>query len=457
MNKLTLKIAYLIVFSIFLLIGCSTEEPGRTVYPESMPEMSNIVYSFSNEVSAPDSIFISVDISDPLTPLSTLDVVLKNGDGVLYSESIRTKGRTAQIKKHGIFIPFYKNFEAGEATLILTAINVEGTESVEKKTFELIRPNLPNKLYLHYQGNVVEMVQSSSAPFEYMTAKGSFPDVFSGKISSSPTLIDSKLIWGSAEGVNNAEIINIDGADFSFRNELSTTDQVTFNTFTFEIGAIGISKIISVNGVELKANADLGGFEGKINFTENSEIAIAGIADLEKAYNRDFFSYDSATETCKFTGKTGTWDVFYSAKYNYFWISKMDEVAPNAYWMIGAGFVSMPRWHDDFTDGGWELDDIKRMAYMKRIDSNKYQATVFLSDKPQWGFDIQIYSNRTWEANFAVFANDRLTGDKVGFKAAGGKMADLVSDDSFVPGYFRITLDVSAGLATSSIHIERLN
>ena len=93
---------------------------------------------------------------------------------------------------------------------------------------------------------------------------------------------------------------------------------------------------------------------------------------------------------------------------------------------------------------------------MKPIEANKYQASIYLSDQVPWGFDIQIYSNRTWKANFAVFANDRLTGDIEGFLAAGRNMADLVMSDGFVPGYYRLTLDITDGLAKAKVHIERL-
>jgi hypothetical protein len=103
------------------------------------------------------------------------------------------------------------------------------------------------------------------------------------------------------------------------------------------------------------------------------------------------------------------------------------------------------------------LDDVKQVAYMKPLGSDKYQATIYLSDQVPWGFDIQIFSNRTWNAQFAVFADDRLTGDSTGMHAAGGSMADIVMGDGFIPGYYRLTMDLSGGLDQAKVEFKRIS
>jgi hypothetical protein len=105
---------------------------------------------------------------------------------------------------------------------------------------------------------------------------------------------------------------------------------------------------------------------------------------------------------------------------------------------------------------GWDLDDVKQVVYMKPVGENKYSASVYLSDQVPWGFDIQVYSNRTWGAEFAVFSNDRFTGDMEGMRAAGGSMADIVMDDGFIPGYYLMTLDITEGLGSAKMDFERL-
>lgn len=93
---------------------------------------------------------------------------------------------------------------------------------------------------------------------------------------------------------------------------------------------------------------------------------------------------------------------------------------------------------------------------MKPLGNNKYQSTIYLSDQTKWGFDIKMYSKRSWSAKYVTFADSRITGDKQGIKVSGDKNADLVMGSNFTPGYFRITLDVSPGLKNAKVNIERL-
>lgn len=197
-------------------------------------------------------------------------------------------------------------------------------------------------------------------------------------------------------------------------------------------------------------------YYASINFTKNEEVVISGINDIDKAYNRDFFEYNAATGKYKFTGNSGNWDVYYSTELNYIWVTRMNDIAPATYWIVGCGFSSIPRWYTAFNTLGWDMNDVKQLAYMKYLGNNKYQATIYLSDQTEWGFDIKMHSNRTWDANYAVFANNRITGDKKGIKVAGANNADIVMDSNFTPGYFRLTLDISGGLSKAKVNLEKL-
>src|SRR3712207_8511423 len=62
-----------------LLMGCY-EETGRTVYPYSVPRISGLTLSTDKQLAYGDSLFFSLDINNPETPLSTLEVEL-SADG----------------------------------------------------------------------------------------------------------------------------------------------------------------------------------------------------------------------------------------------------------------------------------------------------------------------------------------------------------------------------------------
>lgn len=449
---------------IFTIIGCMSlllegckENEGRVVFPYSSPEISNVSYSVTDQAKAADSIYFSLDIKDTQTPLSTLEVTLALGEKKLYSKSIRTAGYAAQIKDHGIYIPFYADMEEGEAVLTLKAVNVEGSEKTEVKTFTVKRPQLPETIFLHYGDNKIRMNRSAENPYEYVTEGDSYPESFSGKISTDESLEGSELIWGISETKNKAELVSATEAGFTFDYTNWQIEKIIFNTFVFELTIEGYSKNMKVNDVDL--NPVDGYFYASVQFEQGEEVEVSGFEDMEGAYNRDFFTYNSTTRKLTFLRESGKWQVYYSVTYNYMWVARMDDVAPAAFWLIGHGFTCAPVWNDDYSSGGWSLEDISGMAYAVKIAENKYQSTVYLSNKHAEGnFDIQFYAKREWVASdeMAVFNDTSFTGDNQNVRFAGGDNADVCSTDGFVPGYFRLILDITEGLDKAKLDFKRL-
>ena len=178
MNRKTLKekmmkhnnlFLWLLGLTVCWLASCS-EEDGRVTYPYSCPEISELQFSTTDQTPAADSLYFSVKIHDPQTPLSTLEVKLMTGETLVSSQSIRTKGTDVSIVEKGIYIPFEAGLEENqEAKVILTAINVEGSEVTQTFDFHITRPQIPEVLYLHYNGEVVEMTRSEDNPYLYLT------------------------------------------------------------------------------------------------------------------------------------------------------------------------------------------------------------------------------------------------------------------------------------------------
>jgi hypothetical protein len=157
---------WLLGLTVCWLASCS-EEDGRVTYPYSCPEISELQFSTPDQTTAADSLYFSVKIHDPQTPLSTLEVKLMTGETLVSSQSIRTKGTDVSIVEKGIYIPFEAGLEENqEAKVILTAINVEGSEVTQTFDFHITRPQIPEVLYLHYNGEVVEMNNHRSANFQ---------------------------------------------------------------------------------------------------------------------------------------------------------------------------------------------------------------------------------------------------------------------------------------------------
>lgn len=201
----------------------------------------------------------SVKIHDPQTPLSTLEVKLMTGETLVSSQSIRTKGTDVSIVEKGIYIPFEAGLEENqEAKVILTAINVEGSEVTQTFDFHITRPQIPEVLYLHYNGEVVEMTRSEDNPYLYLTevsdSEEGYPMELSGKISTTASLDDAKLIWGAAEASNTAVLIEASGPSFAFDYRDWFVEQITFNVMTFELGVVGYQKNLKIKETELIAS-----------------------------------------------------------------------------------------------------------------------------------------------------------------------------------------------------------
>lgn len=441
---------------ILLLISSCEKERGRVVYPYSQPQISEFQLSVENQIIATDSLFFSVNVSDKETPLSTLEVLLTSGDKVIYSESIRTKGYKSSIKQHGIYIPFTSGLEDGEkATLTLTAINVEGSKQIITKSITVQRPQIANTIYLHYDDVVIPMIQQKDNPYLYATEESDYPMQLTGKISTNESLDKSDLIWGNSETSNYAALVAKTDPGFSFDYQDWQIKQITFNTLTFKLEVIGYQKNITINGTKLETSG--GYFQASVSFKQGQVVEVTGLEDLVHAYNRDFFDYDLEKGTLTFLRETGNWEVYYSATYNYMWIARINDAAPDAFWIVGHGFTCAPFWNIDYDYDGWSTDNIGRMAYAVKVGDHKYQASMYISNTHEWGsFEFEIYSDRkSNKKNGILLQKGSINGDLEGFTISASN--GLTNTDSFTPGYYRLTFDTSAGVGKETVTIKRMS
>ena len=134
----------------------------------------------------------------------------------------------------------------------------------------------------------------------------------------------------------------------------------------------------------------------KVEFEKGGIVEIAGMtaAQIQAIYNYDFFVYNPMKNILVFIGETGAWDVYYSKKYNYIWVSRDSDLRPDANWIMGGNMASSRTWHDDYTLHNYSGQRMnpKNRCYMKKIDENVYQAHILLSHP---SFVIMII--RGWE------------------------------------------------------------
>ena len=208
-----------------------------------------------------------------------------------------------------------------------------------------------------------------------------------------------------------------------------TTQSRKVSTRRFEPTVIDVSTFSTVN-------ADV--VYSKLAFKRGGKIIVQGMSasQFEQEYNRDFFIKYPGDVDFYFNGADGEWDIFYSAKYQYFYVVRTSDEFPACIWGVGNG-NSSPIHHSDFNSANWDFDAFWRLVYFRLLDNGRYQATVFLSSNlvnPA----IQIYKARDWATQFSPLS---ISGDIAGMWADPPYFFKYNSDANFVQGYYRLTYD----------------
>lgn len=449
---------YNILLVIFIFFGfvISCNEKDNEIQG-SVPSIESLTIKNGDKIILNDSIFFDAKVQDAIRPLSTLEVELVLNNQIINKKSIRTKGNSADLQNVSLFVPFNANIANGDSfELNFTLINVDGNQTKQQKILKAQRPELPEKLYVILNDkSVIELNVNKEKPYLYESVQGNYQNSFKAKVATSEDLLKATYIWNGTTENNTATIGKSFGTDIKFAYDDWIINKIIFNTYSFTFEVEGLPLAISINNTRLRLSDEY--LYAEVAFTKGKEITFEGIRNMEEAYNRDFFQYNPATKKYTFVGETGSWQVFYSFKYDYIWINRMKDVAPQTYWIIGQGFTSAPRWHDDFTAMGWSWNDVKQVTYMKPIATDRYQADVYLSDKPTWGLDMKFYSSLN-ENNYnqAILSKDLFFGDSEGFNPAGRDSADVVNNSNFTEGYYRIVLDVSDGLDKAKVEFKKL-
>ena len=182
----------------------------------------------------------------------------------------------------------------------------------------------------------------------------------------------------------------------------------------------------------------------KVDFDRGSELEIAGMnaAEVAEIYNRDFFFYNRDKNKFIFTGASGEWDVMYSEKYKYIWITRENDLRPACNWIMGANFASAPVWHPDFGNGNYsgQRGNPKNRAYMVQIRDGVYQAHILLN---QASFAIMII--RGWEL---VGGDWDSKVSAPGLTIVGAPLtkpthSEMGPESGFIPGYYKVTYDAN--------------
>ena len=355
---------------------------------------------------------------------------------------------TSVPKRYNEKIPFNLTWRSSNSNIV----SVDENGKVEALDFgdavitaSLIdRPSVKAEIQVSVPETAITEIQVSESSLKLLP--GETATVTTTMLPTNYSVKDPSLVWTSS----NESIVKVTDGRIEGISVGEATITVSLNSNPSVKTEIQVEVAINIINISKFTDAGSAGpncVRQKISFVKDDKITVVGLnqSQIAAAYNRDFFNYNSDNGTLTFDGESGEYDVFYSSTYNYIWVCRVADVAPACYWIIGSGACVPPVWHSDFGSGGWSFDVITRLPYMRMLDNGKYQATIYL----RTGFDIQVYAQRNWNV---VVQPSSLTGDRTGI-AVHSNGSDIVTEDGFVEGYYRLTLDMSDKV----LNFEKLN
>lgn len=375
----------LALLSLLTFTACE-EEPSRTFFPHSTPVIESAAINPSSFTYG-DSVSITASVSDPTTPLSTMEMKVVINDMIVTTQTFRTKDKNAQVSSK-ILIPFISELpDNANVEVLLKLTNVEG--DVTNGTIEGVKGKRKyfDKLYAVLEdGTVIPLISKGQKSDLYESDDirikgGNIRYKVVEKVTLNNEIDFSGYVWGADNG--NIKLVGEKGEYISTTNAtLRYIDKIVFDTYLFKTTLTGTEidpnnlildledfTDITLNGVAFKKIT--------LPIKEDQSILLEGVmANEDIVYHLDFFSR-TETNRISFTGNAGTWDLYYSPTHKYVLADPTtDRSYPNYLLVCGEG-LGYPSKVLSQAVTGWGFDNLLTNILFRKISDGVYQANVY--------------------------------------------------------------------------------
>ena len=456
-------------------ISCQDQEL-RTHFPASMPVFDKASVA-ENSIVYGDSITLSVGVSDPKTPLSTLEIKVVVNDEIVAKETVRTKGNSASYA-HKYAIPFVAHRpNAAEVEVHLSSINVEGTKHDTILTNTIAsRPAIPT-IYLVTNTATVELKLTDAAKYIYSASGLTFSNNISFRLATkvnrfkkidwaatdnivfgwdnnglglvkSDTIDDVQVISGDMITLSDATLvgfnkITLDLYNFTIKGE---GDKLTPAT-TMNVASFGSIEMSSTNHLNVSTKETWK--TAQMYLGKGTVMTISGVGNVANGMAPDFFEV-TGTNTVKFLGETAIYTVYYYPGKDYVFVERPTATYPDALWLCGVGFGPV---HAPYAKtSSWNWNTPLEYLYCNKVSDGIYQATFYaehvidptITEPWRLTFNAKFFHQRGWgdeeDARTYNISTPLLyaptTSDTGNFVAT--------ADFAAVPGVYRFTLNVKS-------------
>lgn len=475
------KLVNILLFG-FLALGLAScqEEELRTHFAASMPRFDS-VYVAEDAIMYGDSISLSVGVSDPLTPLSTLEIKVVVGDEIIAKESIRTKGLQSTYKTK-YSIPFVAHMPQGANVEVhLSTINVEGThrDTIILNTVAS-RPSIPT-IYLVTPTSTITMLLTDSANHIYTASGLSLTNDITFRLATKINRF-KKIDWANVDnlifgwingGINLVDVSIVDGVTSVTGDVIPLADptlvgfkKITLDLFNFTIkgegdkllpattmntGIFTTSQLTSVDHMNVATKEDWK--SAKMYLGKNTKMTVSGVANVANCMDPTFFEVISA-DTVKFLGETGIYTVYYLPRLDYVFVEQPDAVYPAALWLVGVG--SGPARTPAIKTSSWNWNTPLEYHFCRKVSEGIYESVFYALH------EVDATVQEPWRLTFGVkFMQQRGWGNEISSQDYAMPNAYLYSpspndkgnfngtpDFAGLPGIYRFTINVNTKTTT---------
>lgn len=369
------------LLGLFTLIACE-EEDKRSVFPHSTPVVESASITPSTFTYG-ETVSFAAKVSDPVTPLSTIEVKMTVNDVVIAQEVLRTKGQSAEVSTE---LPAKYTGQLPDNSAVdveLTLINVEGDKTVHKIQGITGKRKYYEKLYLVLDdGEFKELIPEPDNADRYavdVDMKNKIRYKIAEKLTEDDQIDFNADVWGYID--SEIQIVDQTG-DYITTSEpmKKSTERIIFDTYAFTTTLEG-EDLAQVDRFELSMFTEQiveeseTYLESSFYVEKDQEIGLSSdFADV--LFNLDYFER-VATDKVKFLGETGPITLDYNANRKYMLVQEVDPSYPTALVVCGEGLGYPSKVVAEATSG-WGFGKISEFMLFRKTGDNIYQGTVYI-------------------------------------------------------------------------------
>lgn len=434
-----------------LLLTSCEEEDTRKVFPHSTPVIESAVINPSTFAYG-DSVTITAKVSDPTTPLSTLEMKMIVNDVLVAQQSIRTEGNSTEVSSKFKVEYTSELPEDANVEVLLTLINVEGDETAGTIAGLKGKRTYYNKLYMVLDnGEAIVLTPQATKSDKYissaiMVKSNSLRYRIAEKLTTDNQIDFTGHVWGNKAGA--IQLVDETGDYITSTNtDLDYITGITFDNYLFATTLTGDK--LNPNDLVLDNFGDVtasGEAFKKLSrsFEKNQDVNLFDeLTSTEIVYDLNYFERTSADKV-KFIGDAGSYDLYYSETRKVVIVDPANREYPNVLLVAGEG-LGYPSKVKPEAHTAWDFDAPLQAVVFRKVATDTYQGVVYFDASKA---NFKPFENRNW-------ANEKKSSDFT-MPSIIAKDTDLGKNDGnwyaadgAASGNYKITINLATKVVTA--------